>query len=123
MTITNTDSILQSIKKLLNIEHDFTHFDQDITLQINTALMTVNQLGVGPAEGYRINGSENKWSELLTDSLMYDAVKTLVYLQVRLAFDPPTNSFLVEAVKNQIEELQWRLRSQAELIKKEAINE
>lgn len=108
------DSILTAIKKLLGIEEDYTHFDADIILNINSVLMVLNQLGIGPETGLYITDKDETWSSLLGERKDLEAVKTYVYLKVRMMFDPPTNSFLVDATERQLTEFEWRLRAQAE---------
>ena len=108
------DSILLTIKKLLGIENDYDGFDNDIILAINTAFMSLNQLGVGVEEGYSISGIADVWSDFLLTSTNLEGVKSYIYLKTRLLFDPPTNSFLIEAINRQIEELGWRLLIQAD---------
>ena len=108
------DSILNSIKKLLGIEADYTHFDTDIIIHINTIFMTLNQLGVGPSEGFRIEDSLATWDEYIEDDDNLDAVKTYMYLKVKLIFDPPLNSSVQETMKQSIQECEWRLNVQAE---------
>lgn len=107
------DSILSTIKKMLGIEDDYTHFDTDIIIHINTIFTILNQLGVGPPEGFSITDNTSKWADFKVHGSM-ESIKTYIYLRVRLLFDPPSNSFLVEAIKNQIQELEWRLNVQAE---------
>lgn len=107
-------SILTSIKKLLGIEEDYTQFDADIIPHINTALMTLNQLGVGPENGFAIQDKTTVWTDFIGPRTDIEAIKTFVYFKTRLAFDPPQNSFLVEAIKQQITELEWRINIQAE---------
>ena len=103
------NSILTSIKKLLGITEEYEHFDIDIIMHINTALASLTQIGVGPAEGFFIEDSEAAWSDFLGDSQKLESVKTYVYLKVRLIFDPPASSIMMEAMKRNIEELEWRL--------------
>ena len=102
------ESILTSIKKLLGITDEYEHFDGDIIIHINTALFTLNQLGVGPSEGFSISDKTAVWNEFV-DTKKIEAVKTYVYLKVKLAFDPPQSSAHIEAIKNQIAEYEWRL--------------
>lgn len=113
------DSILVSIKKMLGIGEDDTNFDQDVMIDINTAIMFLNQLGIGPENGFSITGSTEKWSDLLGDRLDLDAVKTYVYLKVRLMFDPPSSAFVLESIDRQITQLEWRLNVQAETVAEE----
>lgn len=108
------ESILTSIKKLLGIEEDYTHFDQDIIININSALMTLNQLGIGPPQGFSIQNKIKTWADYLGPSIDFEGVKSYIYLKVRLAFDPPSTSFVLDAMERQIKELEWRLNVQAE---------
>lgn len=101
-------SILDSIKIMLGIDTTDTNFDRDLVIYINGALMIMNQLGVGPL-GYYIIDKTNTWSEVMGARTDLELVKSAVYLRVRLIFDPPQNSFLVEAIKNQITEYEWRI--------------
>ena len=105
------ESILTSIKKLLGITEEYTHFDPDLIMHINTVFMTLNQLGVGPSNGYRIEDKNNTWDEFLEDSTNFDGVKSYMHLKVKLLFDPPLNSAVMEAIKQQISELEWRLNA------------
>lgn len=102
------DSILDSIKQMLGIESEDIVFDRELIIYINGALMIVNQLGVGP-EGYTITSKDNIWDEFMLGRTDLELVKTDVYLRVRLIFDPPQNSFLVAAIKEQIAEYDWRI--------------
>ena len=116
----SSDSILVSIKKMLGLEDDYTPFDTDVSVHINAAFMTLTQMGVGPKEGFVLGiGDYSKtWNEFLVNPVMLGAVKTYVYLQVKMMFDPPTNSFVMEAMKKQAEEIAWRLNVQAESVEK-----
>lgn len=105
------NSILTSIKKLLGIDEEYTHFDTDIIIHINSALMTLTQIGVGPAGGYAIDGADDEWSDFLGDSTKLEMVKSYVYMKVRLIFDPPTNSSVTASYEKQIAEFEWRLNA------------
>lgn len=110
-----TDSILLTVKKMLGIAEEYAAFDIDLITNINSVFLTLNQLGVGPEEPYRIEGSEETWTDFLQNQRSKMAgVETYVYLKTRLLFDPPTNSFLVDAIQKQCDELEWRLNAQAE---------
>ena len=106
------NSILTSIKKLLGITESCTDFDTDIIMHINTVLMTLNQLGVG-TEGFRIEDKNAVWSEFI-ESDKLAATKSYVHLRVKLLFDPPLNSAIIEAIKESIRELEWRLNIRVE---------
>lgn len=108
------DSILTSIKKLLGITEEDTNFDADIVIHINSIFAVLNQLGVGPSECFSISGKFEKWNDFVSDSNKLEAVKTYVYLRVRLIFDPPQSSAMIEATKEAIKELEWRLNITAE---------
>ena len=101
-------SILDSIKQMLGIDVEDSNFDRDLILHINGALMVMHQLGVG-SNGYKITSKDNTWTEFLEGRTDLELVKTDVYLRVRLIFDPPQNSFLVNAIKDQIAEYDWRI--------------
>ena len=110
------ESILNSIKKLLGITAEYTNFDTDIIIHINSVFMILNQLGVGPSKCFRIEDECTTWDEYITEDNDLDAVKTYMYLKVKLLFDPPLSSSVLEANKQLINELEWRLNVQ---VKKE----
>lgn len=108
------ESILTSIKKLLGIEEDYEHFDPDIIMHINSVFMILSQIGVGPEGGYRIQDESNTWDEYIIDKDNLDSVKSYIHLQVKLLFDPPQSSAVMEAMKRMIDQLEWRLNVEAE---------
>lgn len=108
------ESILTSIKLLLGITEEDTSFDPQIIMHINTVLMTLRQLAVGKPEAFRIEDAETTWVDFLGDSEDLEAVKTYVYLKVKMVFDPPSNSTLYNACKEQAAELEWRLNIEAD---------
>lgn len=103
------DSILQTIKKMLGPDVSCTVFDADIIIHINSALSTLNQLGVGPSEGFAITDETATWSDFISDKKNIEFVKSYVYLKVRLVFDPPSSSAVLAAIEKQISELEWRI--------------
>lgn len=104
------DSIYKTIKKLMQVPEEYNVFDFDLAIHINTAFSNLFQLGVGPTDhAFAITSDEDKWSDFLPDSPNFELVKTYIYLKVRLTFDPPSTSFGIEAVKEQIRELEWRM--------------
>lgn len=107
-------SILTSIKKLLGLDENYTNFDTDIIIHINTVFMVLNQLGVGPSEGFRIKDKKAKWEDFISDEDKLEDVKTYIYLKVKIVFDPPLNSAVLEALKQSINEYEWRINVQAE---------
>lgn len=110
----NLESILTSIKKLLGIEEDYTHFDQDIIVNINAVLMGLSQIGVGPPAGYWVSDKTQTWSDYLGESNNLEAVKTYIYLKVRILFDPPSSSFVLLSMEKIITEFEWRLNIQVD---------
>ena len=102
-------SILTSVKKNLGIDESYTFFDDDILLYINGVFSTLNQLGIGPDDGFSIEDDTATWDTYLADNLKLSSVKTYMYLKVRLLFDPPATSFAIEALNRQAQELEWRL--------------
>lgn len=102
-------TILESVKLMLGIQNSYQAFDQQILLHINSIFTLLNQLGIGPKQLFIAN-STSVWSDFLVgDSADLELIKSYVYLRVRLLFDPPTNSFAVDAIKDQIKEYEWRL--------------
>lgn len=112
------DSILKTTKKLLGIPSTSTVFDLDVTLYINAAFSELNSLRIGPENGFRIEGSQETWTEYLGEDLAnLDAVKTLVALMVKIEWDPPSSSYAIESMRKQIEMHQWRLNIAMEGVK------
>ena len=103
------ESILTSIKKLLGIDEDYTQFDSDIIMHINSVFLNLTQLGVGPSEGFQIEDDLDTWEDFIGDSNQLQAVKSYVYLKVKLLFDPPLSSSVIESMNRMITELEWRL--------------
>jgi hypothetical protein len=111
------DSILTSIKKALGIYETDTSFDTDIIMHINTVFMILRQMGIGPSKGFSITGSYETWNEYLPDIALLESVKTYIALKVRLIFDPPASSAIIEAMNRAISELEWRLNVQVDFAK------
>ena len=102
------DSILTSIKKLLGVAEDYTHFDTDIIFHINSVFATLSQIGIKP-EGFSIEDKYTTWDEYLNDSTCLHLVKVYVQLKVRLLFDPPSSSIVQASIDSHIKEYEWRL--------------
>ena len=107
------ESILTSIKKLLGISEDYKQFDDDIIMHINTVFLNLTQLGVGPTEGFSIEDESDEWSEFvdIENNAQLHAVKSYMYLKVKLLFDPPLSSAVIESTNRMISELEWRLNA------------
>lgn len=110
------ESILTSIKKLLGIVEEYDHFDADIIMHINSVFMILTQLGVGPPEGFMIEDETATWDDFLQGKHNVEAVKSYMNLKVRLLFDPPLSSAVIEAMNNMIKEYEWRLNVAAESV-------
>jgi len=102
-------SIFGTIKSMLGPDDEYEAFDQDIIVFINSALSILTQIGIGPATGFRITGNTETWSDLLGENGDLDSVKEYIYLKVRLAFDPPSSSTVLNAYQEICKELEWRL--------------
>lgn len=103
------ESILKSTKKILGLADDYTPFNLDVITHVNAAFSILNQLGVGPEDGFSIEDESTEWSSYLVPPKQLHLVKTYVFLRVRLLFDPPPTSFAIEAANKQIQEYEWRL--------------
>lgn len=103
------NSILDTTKKVLGLDSEYTAFDQDIMLHINSVLPTLYQLGIGPDDGFMIEDKTPTWTDYLGTDKNLNSVKSYVYLKVKLLFDPPQTSFAIAAMEKQIEELEWRI--------------
>jgi hypothetical protein len=103
------DSILTSVKKTLNLDEDYTFYDPEITLHINSVFSTLTQLGVGPSIGFEIEDKTATWDNFLEGNLQYSFIKSYFFLRVRLLFDPPTTSYTLDSFDKQLKELEWRI--------------
>jgi len=103
------ESILNSIKTLLGIQIIDTSFDNELVIHINSALAVLSQLGTWPVNGLKITGPTETWSYVLISPEMMEDIKLAVYFRVRLSFDPPASSFVLESMKKQLDELEWRI--------------
>ena len=110
------ESILTSIKKLLGVPEEYSQFDPDIVMHINTVFLNLTQLGIGPAAGFFIEDDGAVWSDFVNidDEPQLNAVKTYIYLKVKMVFDPPLSAAVIESINRTIAELEWRLNAFAE---------
>lgn len=116
---TNDTSILVSVKKRLGIPDESKDFDDDITMDINSVFSILNDLSVGPKDGFYITGKNEKWSSLIGSYSNLELVKSYVYLKVRLIFDPPQSSAVIESMNRMISEFEWRICHTADVMNKE----
>lgn len=110
----NAGSILTSVKKLLGIAEEYTQFDTDIIIHINTIFMALQQMGIGPNDGFSITDENDLWTDFMEDSILLNSVKTYMYLRVKLLFDPPLTSSTVDSFNKLISELEFRMNSKTE---------
>ena len=106
------ESILNSVKKMLGITTEYTHFDADIIMHINSVFSILTQLGVGPDTGFTIEDESKDWSDYIpeeTGRALLSMVRTYMFMKVKMMFDPPMSSSVAEAYNRQIGELEWRL--------------
>lgn len=108
------DSILTSIKLLLGITEDYEAFDQQLIMHINSVFMILTQLGVGPIAGFMIEDKNDTWDDFIDDDSNLQTVKSYIYLKVKMLFDPPSSSVVMDSTNRMINEFEWRLNSQAE---------
>lgn len=102
------ESILNSVKSHIGISEEETHFDSDIIIHINSVFSILRQMGVGPEKTFSITDEKQIWNDFLDDD-DFNEVKTYMYLKVKMIFDPPSSSSVMDAIKRQIDELEWRL--------------
>lgn len=103
------DSILTSIKKMLGIAEEYTNFDSDLIMHINSVFTILTQIGVGPSSGFSIIDEHASWTDFVAEDPRLESIKSYMYLKVKLLFDPPLNSATIESMKRLISELEWRL--------------
>ena len=112
-----TDSILESVKKSLGLDPDYTEFDVDILMHINSTFPTLTQIGVGPEDGFMIEDASATWDSFLQGNKLLNSVKSYIYIKVRLLFDPPAVPSVAAALLDQSKEYEWRLNVTVENIK------
>ena len=103
------DSILMTIRKLVCGNPYADHFDTDLLVHINACFSVLNQLGVGPENGFIVTDETQSWSSYIADNYILNMVKTYVTLKVKKIFDPPLTSSVLEAMDKEISQLEWRL--------------
>ena len=114
------DSILVTIKKLLGIDRDYEHFDEDIITHINSVFTDLALLDVGPSGGFVIEDDTSVWTDFVSNTLLLEAVKSYMYLRVKLLFDPTSlSSATIEAMKRDIDRWEFRLNVIAESLNEE----
>ena len=113
------NSVLNTTKKLLGLDADDYSFDSDICIGINSAILTLSQLGLEGKEGFIVTDDTQEWSDYLNDNKLLPMVQQYIHLKTKMSFDPPQNSFVCENLKQIITELEWRIRMASETNNKE----
>jgi hypothetical protein len=108
------ESILTAVKQMLGLPEDYTAFDETIVMHINSVFLSLSQMGVGPAEGFTISDKEAKWDEIEVEPILIGYLKTYMFMKVKLVFDPPNSSYLLEAIDRQILQMEWRMTNHAD---------
>ena len=108
------ESILTSIKKMLGISEEYTHFDADLIMHINSVLTILTQIGVGPSEGFSIEDEVATWTDFISANSRLEFVKSYTYMKVKLLFDPPLSSAVIESTNRMTAELEWRIQVAAD---------
>jgi hypothetical protein len=111
------ESILTSIKKLLGIAEEYTHFDADLIMHINSVFSILTQIGVGPAEGFSIKDESSVWGDFVPENSKLELIKSYTYMKVKLLFDPPLTSAVIESINRIISELEWRIQVAVDPVK------
>ena len=108
------NSVLNTTKKLLGLDADDDSFDSDICIGINSAILTLSQLGLEVNEGFIVTDDTQEWSDYLNDNKLLPMVQQYIHLKTKMSFDPPQNSIVGENLKQIITELEWRIRMVSE---------
>jgi hypothetical protein len=117
-----TDSILTSVKKLLGLSEDDDSFDQDILIHINSAIFTLQQLGIGPDEIFEVTSKDETFEDYLGEKTkQYQSVRLYLYYKTRLGFDPPTSATVTDSLNANVAELEQRLMYQVKADKKKEV--
>lgn len=111
------ESILITIKKKLGLSKDYEAFDTDVITNINSSLMRLCTLGVGPKTGFRITGAYETWDDFIGRRIDLEGIKDFIYMKARIVFDPPSSAAALQALKEEVKELEFCLGVQAENIK------
>lgn len=116
-----SNSILLTIKKMLGLDTSYNVFDMDVMVGINSAFSTLYQLGVPITRDLMVTGDKQKWSDFIEEPYWHrlSFIPQYVYLKVRVIFDPPTSSFVLDAYNKQISELEWRITDEIDNIGEE----
>lgn len=108
------ESILETLRTLAGLDPGDPSYDTELIIDANSMILALTQMGIGPASGFAITGTSETWADFLGPSIGFEAAKTYIQLRIKLIFDPPASSFALQAMKEQIEEIGWRLTLKAD---------
>ena len=114
VNISNNDSILTSIKKLMGLTEEYDAFDQDILILINSVLFELEQIGVKAKDGFSLSDKTAVWSDYSDDHRLLNALKPYIYMKTKLTFDPPTSSGALDSMNRIIDRFEWRINLYAD---------
>ena len=114
VNISNNDSILTSIKKLMGLTEEYDAFDQDILILINSVLFELEQIGVKAKDGFTLSDKTAVWSDYSDDDRLLNALKPYIYMKTKLTFDPPTSSGALDSMNRIIDRFEWRINLYAD---------
>lgn len=114
VNISNNDSILTSIKKLMGLTEEYDAFDQDILILINSVLFELEQIGVKAKDGFSLTDKTAVWSDYSDDDRLLNALKPYIYMKTKLTFDPPTSSGALDSMNRIIDRFEWRINLYAD---------
>lgn len=114
VNISNNDSILTSIKKLMGLTEEYDAFDQDILILINSVLFELEQIGVKAKDGFSLTDKTSVWSDYSDDARLLNALKPYIYMKTKLTFDPPASSGALDSMNRIIDRFEWRINLYAD---------
>ena len=114
VNISNNDSILTSIKKLMGLTEEYDAFDQDILILINSVLFELEQIGVKAKDGFSLTDKTVVWSDYSDDDRLLNVLKPYIYMKTKVAFDPPTSSGALDSMNRIIDRFEWRINLYAD---------
>ena len=114
VNISNNDSILTSIKKLMGLTEEYDACDQDILILINSVLFELEQIGVKAKDGFSLTDKTVVWSDYSDDDRLLNVLKPYIYMKTKLAFDPPTSSGALDSMNRIIDRFEWRINLYAD---------
>lgn len=107
-------NILDDIKKMLGCCPDYEAFDTDILININAAIQDLIEAGIGPYDGFIVEGSE-EWEDFIGDRKDLESAKQYIYIKCKLVFDPPQSASVITSFEKRAEEIIWRLNHKVEV--------